>query len=140
MLTEALDLEGKTDWKHISPRSFFGLPTVETLSRQPPQSQVKLLELSVDPAAADLRSSVAFRFPGQGDCGLLLRPGIAEFRSDAPTDPALELSLDVRTMSRLTLRQVSLSEAVAKGDIQVKGDARLIPRLEKALALAPRKS
>lgn len=141
MLTEALDLEGRTDWRQISPRSFFGLPTVENLSKKPPQDQVKLLELRIDPQVApDLRTSVAFRFLGQGECGLLLRPGIAEFRRQAPDNPALELSLDVRTLSRLTLREISLSEAVAKGEIQVKGDIELIATLEKALNLTARKS
>lgn len=140
MLTEALDLEGKTDWHRISPKSFFGLPTVETLSTKPPQDQVKLLELSVDPqAAAGLRASVAFRFPGHGDCGLLLRCGVAEYCSDAPPDATLELSLNVLVMSQLTLRRISLSEAVAKGHIQVKGAADAIATLEKVLALTPPK-
>jgi alkyl sulfatase BDS1-like metallo-beta-lactamase superfamily hydrolase len=139
MLTEALHLEGKTDWRRISAKSFFGAQTVETLSAKPPHDQVKLLELSVDPrVATGVRTSVTFRFHGHGACGLLLRPGIAEFRSDAPGEAAIEMSLSVRTMSQLTLRLTSLSEAVASGDIQVTGDVGLIPALEKVLALVPR--
>ncbi|WP_429257547.1 alkyl sulfatase dimerization domain-containing protein [Paraburkholderia sp. GAS334] len=141
MLTEALHLEDKTDWRRISPKSFFGAQTVETLSKKPPQDQIKLLEVSVDPqAAAGVRMSVGFHFPGHGECGLLLRAGVAEYRSEAPREASLELTLNVRAMSQLTLRQISLSEAVANGDIQVNGDAGAISVLEKVLALAARQS
>lgn len=136
MLTEALHLEGKIDWRQPSPKSFFGAPTVESLSKRPPQEQVKLLELSVNAeAAAELRTSVAFHFPGHGDCGLLLRPGIAEFRRDPPRDAALELCLSTSAMSRLTLRLISLGEAVESGEILAKGDTGLISALERALEL-----
>lgn len=137
LLTEALDLEGKTDWHRISPDSFFGAPSVETLSRRPPQEQVKLLEQSVDPSgSAALRASVAFRFDGHGACGLLLRPCIAEFRNDAPDHADIELSMDVATMSRLSLREIGLADAVRAGAVRVSGDASLIGVLEAALRLA----
>jgi alkyl sulfatase BDS1-like metallo-beta-lactamase superfamily hydrolase len=138
LLTEALHLEGKTNWHRISSQGFFGAQTVETLAKKPPQDQVKLLEVSVDPqAAAEVRTSVAFRFHDHGACGLLLRAGVAEFRSEAPGDAALELSLSVQTMARLTLREVSLSEAVANGEIEASGDVDAIPLLEKVFALTP---
>ncbi|MOA25534.1 hypothetical protein D3C78_1462650 [compost metagenome] len=83
---------------------------------------------------------MAFRFSDQGECGLLLRPGSAEYRSEAPADAAIELRLDARTMALLTLGQISLSDAVAKGEVEVKGDAELIPTLERMFALQPRKA
>ena len=141
MLTEALNLEGKVDWKRISPKSMFGLPTVEALQRKPPQVQVKLLEIRLDPqAAGDLNKSVAFRFPNEGECGLLLRPGIVEYRNEAPKNADIELQLDSKALARLTLRQISLSDAVASGEIKVSGDKSLVGQLEKAFSLVPRKS
>ncbi|BAO92217.1 alkyl sulfatase dimerization domain-containing protein [Caballeronia cordobensis] len=137
MLTEALHLEGKTDWHIPSAHSFFGAPSVDSLMQRPPQEQVKLLEQRVDAnAAAALRANVAFRFDGHGECGLLLRPSVAEFRSEAPAHADVTFSLDARTMARLSLRETGLAEAIEAGDVRVSGNETLISTIEKALTLA----
>lgn len=139
LLTEALHLEGETDWHRPSPKSFFAAATAETLAQRPPQEQVKLLEQHVDPNVAPaLRTAVAFRFEGHGDCALVFRPGIAEFRAGMPDKAAVELTLDALTMSRLTLRHISLMDAVASSAVRASGDTALLPLLERVLALCGR--
>lgn len=139
LLTEALHLEGKTDWHQPSPKSFFAAEGAETLAQRAPQELVKLLEQRLDPTVSPtLRTSVAFRFPGRGGCGLLLRPGIAEYRDEPPEDAALELSLDALTMARLSLGETSLTGEVASGAVRARGNTDLVRVLEAALALVAR--
>lgn len=139
ILTQALELEGKTNSRIPTEKSMFSPPTVQTLQAKPAKSLIKLFEMRIDAKAAEaLQTSVTFDIEGQGTSGLELRRGVAEFLDQAPASAAIRLSMNSQTLAKLILRQTSLGEAVSVGAVTVDGDKSLVPQLEKSLVLTQR--
>ncbi len=139
ILTQALELEGKTNSRVPTTKSMFSPPTVQSLQTKPAKSLIKQFEMRIDAQAADaLQTSVAFDIEGQGTSMLELRRGVAEFVDQAPADANIRLSMNSQTLAELVLRQTSLGEEIKAGAVTVAGDKTLVPQLEKSLVLTRR--
>lgn len=123
MLTEALHLEGKLDWKQMPEVVFFGNVTVETILASPPEAYLKLLETKIDPSkSVDVDEVVTFTITDLNrSYGLAVRRGVAEFLPEAPAESGLGIEMPHRVFAEMVIGNTTVKEAAASGKAKVKG-------------------
>ncbi len=124
MLTEALHLEGKIDRFGPSPVSFFGDPSTESILATPPGTFVKLLEISIDPAAsANVQRIASVNFSDlDRTWALHVRRGVAEVSENVPENVDVSITLPRLTWAKMVIREITLADAIASGDASVEGE------------------
>lgn len=116
LLTEARALEGAVEVPRLIP------PTPETIAASPGVF-VNYFRVRIDPRrTADTDKVLTFNFTGASDgpVGLHVRRGIAEYLTDASKHykaADFALSLSPETWAKLYLSSVSMSDAIAAGEV-----------------------
>lgn len=124
LLTHALHLEGKLNWKSMPPHSFVGLPTTESMARQPVGTYVKLLESQIDPEQnKDLQTSVGLRFTDkEKGWTIAIRRGVAEVTDGVDNNVVATLNISRMDWLYIRLRQKTFLEVLETRKATVDGD------------------
>ncbi len=123
LMTEALTLEGKTDYPKLVP------PSAETIASSP-ETFVDYFRVRIDPKKSeDTDKVVEFVFTDKGNLAVALhvRRGIAEY-IPVPADYLKKsdyvIKLDSETWASLYLNSVSLSDSIDSGKVTLTGDKK----------------
>ena len=123
LLTHALHLEGKLDWKKPPAISFLPDPSTASILATPPGTYLKFLEAQIDPQASkDLESIVQITFADSNKSWALhVRRGVAEVTEFVPDNIDATLTLPRLVWAQIVLNETTLAEALSSGKAVLEG-------------------
>lgn len=123
LLTHALHLEGKLDWKQPPSLLMFGEPTVGSILASDPTDTLKMLEIHIDPIkSADIDRIVEIKLNDQGrSWALPVRRGVAEINENVPDNIDATIELPYRTFALIMTRETTLRNEIDTGIAEVAG-------------------
>jgi alkyl sulfatase BDS1-like metallo-beta-lactamase superfamily hydrolase len=124
MLTEALNLEGKLDWKKPPAMLFFGEATVDGILAADPLATLKMLEINIDPIkSADVNRIIEIKLTDQNNSWALhVRRGVAEVSEIVPEEVDATIELPFRTFAEIMTGDTTLPKQVEAGTAKVEGN------------------
>jgi len=128
LLTHALHLEGKLDRMAPPTISFFGVPSAEKLMATPPGTNLKLLEVKIDPQkSATVDKTVKITFTDlDRSWALHVRRGVAEVTVCVPDAVDVTLDLPRLVFAQIITGETTLPAAIKAGLVAVEGDEKAL--------------
>lgn len=128
LLTHALHLEGKLNWKQPPPVLFFGKPTVEGILASAPGTTLKLLEINIDPEkSANVDRVVTVTFTDlKKSWALHVRRGVAEVNENVPEKVDATIGLPRKSFARIITGDTTLTKEIEAGTAKVQGSQEAV--------------
>jgi alkyl sulfatase BDS1-like metallo-beta-lactamase superfamily hydrolase len=128
LLTHALHLEGKLDWKQPPPMLFFGKPTVEGILASALGTTLKLLEINIDPQkSANVDRVVAVTFTDlKKSWALHVRRGVVEVNESVPEKVDATIGLPRKSFARIVTGDTTLTKEIEAGTAKVEGSQEAV--------------
>ncbi len=123
MLTEALHLEGKVDWKKPPAMLLFGEATVDGILAADPLETLKLLEVNIDPIkSATVNRIVEIKLTDKkASYAVHVRRGVAEVSAILPAKVDATIEIPFRIFAEIMAGDTTLPEQIEAGTAKVKG-------------------
>lgn len=123
MLTEALHLEGKLDWKKPPAHLMFAEATVDSILAADPLATIKLLEINIDPLkSAEVSRIIEIRLTDKKKSWALhVRRGVAEVTESVPEKVDATIVLPFKTFAEIMTGDTTLPKAIEAGAAKVEG-------------------
>lgn len=123
MLAHALHLEGKIDLTKPPKISFFGEPTADKMMATPPGSNLKLLEVNIDPEkSANVEKTVKITFTDLKRSWVLhVRRGVAEVTEQVPQTVDVTVEMPRLIFAQIITGETTMPAAIEAGKVNVKG-------------------
>ncbi len=123
MLTEALHLEGKLDWKAPPPQLMFAEATVDGIMAADPLATLQTLEINIDPIkSADVNRIIEIKLTDQKNSWALhVRRGVAEVSENVPEKVDATIELPFRTFAEIMTGDTTLPKEIEAGTAKVEG-------------------
>lgn len=128
LLTHALHLEGKLDWKQPPRMLFFGEPTVNSILASAPGSILKLLEINIDPEkSANIDRVITVTFTElEQSWALHVRRGVAEVNENVPDKVDAAIELPRKSFARIMTGGTTLIKEIEAGIATIQGNREAI--------------
>jgi alkyl sulfatase BDS1-like metallo-beta-lactamase superfamily hydrolase len=128
LLTHALHLEGKLDWKQPPSLLMFGEPTVESILAADPIDTLKMLEIHIDPIkSADIDRVVEIKLNDQErSWALHVRRGVAEVNENVPDNVDATIELPYRIFALIMTGETTLPNEIETGIATVIGNLEAV--------------
>ncbi len=124
MLTEALHLEGKIDWKKPPAMLMFGEATVDGIMAGDPLATLKMLEINIDPIkSAEVSRIIEIKLTDvDGSWAVHVRRGVAEVSEIVPEEVDATIELPFRTFAEIMTGDTTLPKEIEAGTAKVEGN------------------
>jgi alkyl sulfatase BDS1-like metallo-beta-lactamase superfamily hydrolase len=123
MLTEALHLEGKLDWKKPPANLMFAEATVDSILAADPLATLKMLEINIDPIkSAEVGRIIEIKLTDQKKSWALhVRRGVAEVSENVPEKVDATIEIPFRTFAEIMTGDTTLPKEIEAGTAKIKG-------------------
>ena len=128
MLTEALHLEGKLDWKKPPTMLLFGEATVDSILAADPLNTLKMLEINIDPIkSAEVNRIVEIKLTDKkASYAVHVRRGVAEVSKNVPEKVDATIEIPFRTFAEIMAGDTTLPKQIEAGTAKVTGSRKAL--------------
>jgi alkyl sulfatase BDS1-like metallo-beta-lactamase superfamily hydrolase len=128
LLTHALHVEGKLDWKKPPPVLLFGESTVDSILAADPIDTLKMLEIHIDPIkSANIDRVIEIKFNDlDRSWALHVRRGVAEVNEDVPDNTDATIELPYRTFALIMTGETTLPNEIETGIANITGNLEAV--------------
>ena len=128
MLTEALHLEGKLDWKKPPALLFFGEATVDSILAADPIATLKLLEINIDPIkSAEVNRIIEIKLTDlKKSWALHVRRGVAEVSETVPKKIDATIEMPYLSFAKIMVGDSRLRNEEAAGTAKITGSREAV--------------